>query len=101
MNKKLGRMFWPGLWAYFTVTIGFVVAAVLLKQYLLAGAEAAATVLLLVFYMVSRERRRKVLQSFAKTAFRVPDNPGGAETPFGKWCNSRNACRTTARCAQT
>ena len=82
MNKKLGRLFWPGLWVYFTIMIGFVAAAVITKQYLLAGAEAAATVLLFVFYMVSRERRRKTLQQFAKTAFNVPDNPGGAETPF-------------------
>ena len=58
MNKKLGRLFWPGLWVYFTIMIGFVAAAVITKQYLLAGAEAAATVLLFVFYMVSRERRR-------------------------------------------
>ena len=82
MNKKLGRLFWPGLWVYFTIMTGFVAAAVITKQYLLAGAEAAATVLLFVFYMVSRERRRKTLQQFAKTAFNVPDNPGGAETPF-------------------
>ena len=82
MNKKLARLFWPGLWVYFTIMIGFVAAAVITKQYLLAGAEAAATVLLFVFYMVSRERRRKTLQQFAKTAFNVPDNPGGAETPF-------------------
>ena len=82
MNKKLGRLFWPGLWVYFTVMTGFVAAAVLTKQYLLAGAEAAATVLLFVFYLVNRERRRKTLQQFAKHAFNVPENPGGAETPF-------------------
>ena len=82
MNKKLGRLFWPGLWVYFAVMTGFVAAAVLTKQYLLAGAEAAVTVLLFVFYLVSRERRRKTLQQFAKHAFNVPENPGGAETPF-------------------
>ena len=35
MNKKLGRLFWPGLWVYFAVMTGFVAAAVLTKQYLL------------------------------------------------------------------
>ena len=37
MNKKLGRLFWPGLWVYFAVMAGFVVAAVLTEQYILAA----------------------------------------------------------------
>ena len=39
MNKKLGRQFWPGLWVYFTVLIGFVIAAIWAEQYLLAGMD--------------------------------------------------------------
>ena len=27
MNKKLGRLLWPGLWVFFAVMVGFVIAA--------------------------------------------------------------------------
>ena len=82
MNKKLGRMFWPGLWVYFTVMAGFVAAAILTKNYILAGAEAAVTMLLITFYVFCRDRRRRTLQNFVKNAFNLPENPGGAESPF-------------------
>ncbi len=82
MNKKLGRLFWPGLWMYFAVMAGFVVAAALTRNYILAGAEAAVLVLVLVFYLLCRERRRKALQHFAKSAFHLPAPADGSDTPF-------------------
>ncbi len=82
MNKKLGRLFWPGLWIYFSVMAAFVIATALAKQYILAGAEAAVLLLVLVFYLMSRERRRKALQSFAKTAILLPQEADGSESPF-------------------
>ena len=82
MNKKLGRLFWPNLWVYFVVMALFAGAAALTRQYILAGVEAGATVLLVAFYVFCRERRRKTLQSFAKSAFEIPEQAGGAETPF-------------------
>ena len=39
MNKKLKRLLWPGLWAYFVIMAGFVAAAVLTKNYMLAVGE--------------------------------------------------------------
>ena len=82
MNKKLGRLFWPSLWMYFLVMAGFVAAAALTRNYILAGVEAGVTVLLAAFYVLSRDRRRKTLYSFAKSAFQLPENANGAETPF-------------------
>ncbi len=81
MNKKLGRLFWPGLWLYFAVMAGFIVAAALWGYYVLAGIEAGITVLVVAFYIFSRERRRKALQSFARNAFDIPP-AGSAQVPF-------------------
>ena len=52
MNKKLGKLLWPGLWLYLLVMAGFVAAAALMEYYILAGTEAA--LLLLVADSVSR-----------------------------------------------
>ncbi len=78
MNKKLNRLFWPGLWVYFAVMAGFVLAAALTGNYILAAVEAAFTVALLIYYILIRNRRHKEIQSFVKTSFRT----GAAETPF-------------------
>ena len=82
MNKKLGRLFWPGLWMYFAVMAGFVAAAALTQNYILAGVEAGVTVLLLSGYVLLRERRRKTLQNFAKSLPALPENAGSADMPF-------------------
>ncbi len=82
MNKKLGRLFWPGLWVYFSVMAVFVVAAVVMQQYLLAAAEAALTVIVLVGYLLNRERRRKAVQNYANAVFDMPQNAGSAQAPF-------------------
>ncbi len=82
MDKKLKRLLWPGLWLYFLVMIGFVVAAVLTENYVLAGAEGAAAVLLLMFYMLCRNRRHKEIQNFVKANFNVYEADNHADTPF-------------------
>ncbi len=82
MNKKLGRLFWPSLWAYFVVMALFVAAAAVTRNYLLAGIELAVGILVTVFYLISRNRRRKTLQQFAKTAFDLPEEIQGSEPPF-------------------
>ena len=78
MDKKLSRLFWPGLWVYFAVVAGFVLAAALTGNYILAAVEAAVTVALLIYYILIRNRRHKEIQSYVKTSFRT----GAAETPF-------------------
>ncbi len=82
MNKKLGRLFWPGLWVYFAVMACFVIATAVTRNYILAGVEAAVTVLVLTFYAVNRERRKKALQNFARNAIDLPDTADGSESPF-------------------
>ena len=82
MNKKLTKLLWPRLWAYFAVMVLFIAAAALTRNYILAGAEAAAAVLVAVFYLVSRERRKKALQQFAKEMFELPAEVKSADVPF-------------------
>ena len=82
MNKKLSRLFWPTLWAYFAVMVLFVVAAAVTQNYILAGIEAAAAVLVAVFYLVSRERRKKTLQQYARELFELPAEAKSGEVPL-------------------
>ena len=82
MKKKLGRLFWPGLWVYFSVMALFIIATIAMGQYILAGAEVAVAALVLVFYVLNRERRRKAIQNYAHAAFDVPQKAGSAQQPF-------------------
>ena len=82
MNKKLGRLFWPGLWVYMTVMALFALAAALMGNYILAAAEAAITVIVAVFYVLNRERRRMAVQNYANAVFDVPQVAGSAQVPF-------------------
>ena len=49
MNKKLGRLLWPGLWAFFAVMVGFVIAAVATGNYVLAAIEGGIAALLGIY----------------------------------------------------
>ncbi len=82
MNKKLGRLFWPGLWVYFAVMAGFVVAAVATNNYVLAAVEAAVLSALIFYYVWCRNRRNREIQSFVRHSFYTGKAAGGAETPF-------------------
>ena len=82
MNKKLSKLLWPRLWAYFAVMVLFVAAAALTQNYILAGIEAAAAVLVAVFYLISRERRKKTLQQFARELIELPPEARSGEMPF-------------------
>ena len=82
MNKKLGRLFWPGLWVYFAVMALFVIAAALMQNYVLAASEFGVSVLVLVFYIINRNRRRNAVHNYAKSVFDVPQPAGNADLPF-------------------
>ena len=82
MNKKLKRLLWPEMWVFFTVLIGFAVAAVLLQYYVLAAAEFAVAAGLLVYYLLSRKHRHAQIQNFVKQTFGVHEKVDGTETPF-------------------
>ena len=82
VNKRLKRLLWPGLWVFFFFMAAFSVAAALTRNYVLAGAEAAVTILVIVYYILCRNRRRKEIQNFVKTAFNGYEATAGADTPF-------------------
>ena len=82
MNKKLGRLFWPGLWVYFSAMALFTVIAALTQHYMVALAEFSVSVFVLIFYALNRSRRRSAVQSYAKSVFDVPQPAGNADLPF-------------------
>ena len=82
MKKKLGRLFWPGLWVYFAIMVVFAAAALLTKNYILAAVEGTVTALVVIFYVINRERRRKAVQNYAQSVFDVPQLAGSAQMPF-------------------
>ena len=82
MNKKLGRLFWPGLWVYLAVMVSFCVAALVRGHYLLAGIETFLTILVATYYLVCRVRRRREIQNYVRNAFGSAGVPSGADTPF-------------------
>ena len=82
MNKKLKRLFWPGLWVYFLFLAGFTAAAVLTHNYILAAVEGGLTLALLTYYIFCRNHHRKEIQAYVKTAFSADCQTDGAVTPF-------------------
>ncbi len=68
LNKRIGRLLRPNMGFYFMFMLGFVVAAVLLQQYVLAGVELAIWALVMTLYLVNRASRRKKLRAFVEKA---------------------------------
>jgi len=82
MNKKLNGLFWPNLWVFFVVMVGFAVAAAVLEQYILAAVEGVIAAALGIYYVVCRIYRRREIQQYVKTAFGEAGLDNGADTPF-------------------
>ncbi len=82
MNKKHGRLMWPGLWMYFAFMTGFALAAALIENWVLAGVEVGLTLLLLAYYLVCRSRRRRVIQGYIRDTFSSTEMDDGREAPF-------------------
>ncbi len=82
MNKKLGRWLWPGLWVFFTVMVGFAVAAAVMENYILAAVEGGITAVLGIYYVICRMYRRREVQQYVKTAFDSAGISAGADVPL-------------------
>ncbi len=82
MNKKLGRLLWPGLWVYFVVMACFVITAVMTENYILAAVEGGLTALLGIYYVICRMYRRREIQQYVKTAFDSAGISGGTDVPL-------------------
>ena len=82
MNKKLGRLLWPGLWVFFVVMAGFAVAAAIMENYVLAAVEGGLTAILGIYYVICRVYRRREIQQYVKTAFDSAGVSAGSDVPL-------------------
>ena len=82
MNKKLGRLLWPGLWLFYLVMAICVAAAIFLEQYILAGVEAALLLIVAAYYLLTRARRRREVRNFVKSTLGEATGHTSAEIPF-------------------
>ncbi|MBQ5608316.1 MAG: DHH family phosphoesterase [Oscillospiraceae bacterium] len=82
MNKRIGRLLRPNMGLYFVLMLGFVVAAVLLEQYVLAGIELVIWALIMSLYLVNRANRRKKLRVFVEKANDEQAGVQGQRPPF-------------------
>ena len=82
MNKKLGRLLHPGMGIYFTVMLGFCLAALLRDHLWLAAAEGAVTLFMYLSYVMRRRRRHHQLQQYLKTIPSAIESISHGESPF-------------------
>ena len=82
MSKKLGRLFRPGVGAYFVVMALFCAAALVLEYYWLAAGEAAVTLLSFAIYMMNRNYRDRQIQKYIQSTSNTLESMGRGESPF-------------------
>ena len=82
MSKKLARLINPGLGLYFWVMLGFILAALLLGQYLLAGVEAVVVFLLYLSYLIMRKTRHRQMLRYIQNAPNTIESVSHSESPF-------------------
>ncbi len=82
MNKRTGRLLRPNMAVYLALTLGFVIATAVLKQYVVAAIELAAWILLLVAYLLHRTKRKKKLKAYLETAIDTQAGVQGQRPPF-------------------
>ena len=82
MNKKLGRLLHPGMGIYFTVMLGFCLAALVRNHVWLATAEGAVTLVMYFFYMTRRRHRHQQLQQYLQTIPSTIESISHGESPF-------------------
>ena len=82
MNKKLGRLFHPGMGIYFAVMLGFCLVALLMDQLLLAVSEAVVTLMIFVLYMFRKKQRHNQLQQYIQSIPGAIESVSKGESPF-------------------
>ena len=82
LNKRIGRLLWPGMGVYFVLLFAFVVVAAVLEQYLLAGIELGVWLIGLALYLVHCKNRRKQLKTFIAHSMDEQTGVQGQKTPF-------------------
>ena len=82
MSRKLGRLFRPGMGAYFFVMAVFCAATLLESNYRLAAAEAFITLLMLWIYLIRRKRRDADIQKYMEEAQETMEHTSRGEGPL-------------------
>ncbi len=82
MNKKLTRLFQPGMIWCVIVLVIFCGIAAAMGYYVLCAIEAVLTVLFFVLFLILRSRRNKEVQEFIHNTFNTLDETKNAESPF-------------------
>ncbi len=82
MNKRLGRALYAQVRIYFILLGAFVLAAMLLKQYLLSGVSAALLAIALSVYLIQKSNRKKEIAQFMKKVAHLQSGTEGVEYPF-------------------
>ena len=82
MNKKIGKLLWPGAGVYFALLLVFVAATAVFRQYLLAAIELAVFVLALVLHLMYWKYRRNQLKVFVAQSIDEQTGIQRQRTPF-------------------
>ena len=82
MNKKLNKLFMPGMHLYFLVLLAFAAGSLILKEYILAAVEAGITLITFGVYLFWKANRRKELKKYLKHAADMTDGYTESEAPF-------------------
>ena len=82
MNKKLGKLFRPGMGGYFVILAVFCAATLLAAQYWLAAAESAVTLVVFMIYVYRRNERDQQIRRYIETASNTLEHLGHGESPF-------------------
>ena len=79
VNKKLGRLFRPGVGGYFVVMALFCGAALVLGHYWLAAGESAVTLLAFTIYMINRNYRDRQLHKYIQSTSNTLESMAGVK----------------------
>ena len=82
MNKKLGRFLHSHVWIYFVMMLGFAVASLVLRQYVLAGVELLLTAAAVFIYVTHKRNRHWEVQQFLNKLTDSQTGAKGSESPF-------------------
>ncbi len=82
MHRKLGKLFRPGMGAYFFVMAVFSAATLLEGHYLLAAVEATVTLLVFMLYITNRNRRDRQIQQYIQSAANTLESTSQGESPL-------------------
>ena len=82
MNKRMARLLYPRVGAYFFVLFAFALAAAAMEEYILAIAEFCVVAVILVSHLLYRNRRKRELSRFLQKSVDDMNGNRAGESPF-------------------